>query len=103
MIFENAYFITGTACAGISTMLKLLADKHNGILCEENYHDWLLPGLDKEEFPCLTYTRDLKDWHDFIRRPRRNMRPGQTAYRKNAKFWSSGSWKSWPGRKSRSL
>ena len=24
--------------------------------------------LDAKEFPCLTYTRDLKDWHDFIRR-----------------------------------
>lgn len=28
----------------------------------------LLPGLDKHEFPNLTYTRDLQDWHDFIRR-----------------------------------
>ena len=24
--------------------------------------------MDAKEFPCLTYTRDLKDWHDFIRR-----------------------------------
>ncbi|MBO4379110.1 MAG: hypothetical protein J5889_09110 [Clostridia bacterium] len=64
----NAYFITGTAYAGKSTMVKLLAEKHHGIACEENYHDNLLPGLSKEEFPCLTYTRDLEDWHDFIRR-----------------------------------
>ncbi|MBR5383280.1 MAG: hypothetical protein IK133_05600 [Clostridia bacterium] len=64
----NAYFITGTAYAGKSTMVKLLAEKHHGIACEENYHDCLLPGLSKEEFPCLTYTRDLEDWHDFIRR-----------------------------------
>ena len=49
-------------------MVKRLAEKYNGIACEENYHDELLPGLDKEEFPCLTYTRDLQDWHDFIRR-----------------------------------
>ena len=68
MKFENAYFITGTAYAGKSTMVKLLAKKYNGIACEENYHDALLPELDKEEFPCLTYTRDLEDWHDFIRR-----------------------------------
>ena len=27
-----------------------------------------MPQLSKEEFPCLTYTRDLEDWHDFIRR-----------------------------------
>ena len=68
MRYENAYFITGTAYAGKSTMVKLLAEKYDGILCEENYHDRLLPDLDKTEFPCLTYTRDLEDWHDFIRR-----------------------------------
>lgn len=66
--FENAYFITGLAYAGKSTMVKFLAEKHGGIQCEENYHDRLLDGLDSKEFPCLTYTRDLKDWHDFIRR-----------------------------------
>ena len=68
MKFENAYFINGNACAGKSTITKLLAEKYDGILCEENYHDALLPELDREEFPCLTYTRDLEDWHDFIRR-----------------------------------
>ena len=59
MRFDNAYFITGTAYAGKSTMVKLLAEKYNGILCEENYHDQLLPALDSTEFPFLTYTRDL--------------------------------------------
>lgn len=59
MRFDNAYFITGTAYAGKSTMVKLLAEKYNGILCEENYHNHLLPGLDTKEFPFLTYTRDL--------------------------------------------
>lgn len=68
MAFNNIYFINGTAYAGKSTMVKLLAEKHGGIACEENYHDRLLPELSKEQFPCLTYTRDLKDWHDFIRR-----------------------------------
>lgn len=66
--FENVYFINGTAYAGKSTMVKLLADKYEGIACEENYHDELLDGLDKEQFPALTYTRDLEDFHDFIRR-----------------------------------
>lgn len=69
MFFPNAYFITGTAYAGKSTMVKRLAEKHNGILCEENYHNDFLAGLDKAEFPGLTYTRDLVDWHDFVRRP----------------------------------
>ena len=68
MHFSNVYFINGTAYAGKSTMVKLLAEKYNGIACEENHHDKLLPELSKEDFPCLTYTRDLTDWHDFIRR-----------------------------------
>lgn len=68
LYFENAYFIIGTAYAGKSTMVKELAKKHNGIACTENYHDNYPDELDAEEFPCLTYTRDLKDWHDFIRR-----------------------------------
>ena len=68
MIFQNAYFIIGTAYAGKSTMVRLLAEKHRGILLEENYHSRFYPTLDAAAFPCLTYTRELKDWHDFIRR-----------------------------------
>lgn len=68
MKFDNIFFINGTAYAGKSTMVKRLAQKYDGIACEENYHEALLSGLDKDEFPCLTYTRDLQDWHDFIRR-----------------------------------
>lgn len=68
MKFNNVYFINGTAYSGKSTMIKLLAKKHHGIACEENYHDALVADLSKEEFPCLTYTRDLKNWSDFIRR-----------------------------------
>lgn len=68
MKFENIYFVNGTAYAGKSTLVKNLARKYAGIACEENYHDTLLPELDSEEFPCLTYTRDLQDWHDFVRR-----------------------------------
>ena len=65
---DNAYFITGTAYAGKSTTVKLLAEKHGGILCGENWHDAYPERLNPDEFPCLTYTRDLADWHDFIRR-----------------------------------
>ena len=68
MRFPNAYFITGTAYAGKSTMVKLLAEKYGGIFCGENYHNERLDGLDSAEFPGLTYTRDLEDWHDFVRR-----------------------------------
>jgi len=68
MKFSNIYFINGTAYAGKSTMVKLLAEKFNGICCEENYHNSRLDSLDKNEFPALTYTRDLQDWRHFIRR-----------------------------------
>ena len=68
MFFPNAYFIIGNAYAGKSTMIRLLADKHGGILCGENWHDSYPEPLDAAEFPGLTYTRDLSDWHDFIRR-----------------------------------
>ena len=68
MKFENVYFFNGTAYAGKSTMVKRLAEKYGGIACGENYHDAVLEGLDSKEFPCLTYTRDLQDWHDFVRR-----------------------------------
>lgn len=68
MKFENVYFINGTAYAGKSTMVKALANKYDGIACEENYHDSLIANLNNTDFPCLTYTRDLVDWSEFIRR-----------------------------------
>jgi hypothetical protein len=68
MKFENVYFINGTAYAGKSTMVKALAKKYDGIACEENYQDSVIADLDSKEFPSLTYTRDLLDWSDFIRR-----------------------------------
>ena len=68
MDLSNVYFVIGTSYAGKSTIVKNLAKKHNGIALEENYHDAKLPELDTKEFPNLTYTRDLQDWHEFIRR-----------------------------------
>lgn len=68
MEFDNFYFVIGTAYAGKSTLVKGLAEKYRGIACEENYHNAWLDRLDKREFPGLTYTRDLEDWHDFVRR-----------------------------------
>ncbi len=68
MAFPNVYFVNGNAYAGKSTLVRLLAEKHGGVACGENYHDRLLPELDPAEFPCLCWSRDLEDWHDFIRR-----------------------------------
>ena len=68
MDLSNVYFVIGTSYAGKSTIVKNLARKHNGIALEENYQDEKLPELDSKQFPSLTYTRDLQDWHEFIRR-----------------------------------
>ena len=68
MKYKNVYFINGTAYAGKSTMVKMLSEKYHGIACEENYHDVLISNLDSNQYPGLTYTRDLKDWADFVRR-----------------------------------
>ena len=68
MGFEHVWFVNGTAYAGKSTLVKALAEKYDGILCGENYHDALLPELDRAEFPSLCWSRDLEDWHDFVRR-----------------------------------
>ena len=66
---SDIYYIIGTAYAGKSTMVKLLAERYDGIACEENYHDRLVDEkLDRNEFPCLCYTRDIQDWRNFIRR-----------------------------------
>lgn len=68
MKYNNVYFFNGNAYAGKSTIVRELAKKYNGIECGENYHNALLNNLDKNEFPGLCYTRDLKDFHDFVRR-----------------------------------
>ena len=65
MDLRNVYFVIGTSYAGKSTIVKNLAKKHHGIALEENYHDAKLPELDSREFPGLTYTRDLQDWHEY--------------------------------------
>ena len=35
---KNVYFITGTAYAGKSTTVKMLAERYDMICCGENYH-----------------------------------------------------------------
>lgn len=68
MKLDNVYFFNGNAYAGKSTMVKYLAAKYDGIVCKENYHEELMKNLDWKEFPNLAYTRELKDWSEFIRR-----------------------------------
>ena len=67
-MFQNVYFITGTAYAGKSTAVKLLAEKFDGICCGENYHDIFMKHIDKEHQPNLSYFETMKDWQEFISR-----------------------------------
>lgn len=65
---KNIYYFNGTAYAGKSTLVRELAARYDGIAFEENYHGSKVGELDAEHFPNLCWGRDLKDWHDFIRR-----------------------------------
>ncbi len=67
-IFKDVYFITGTAYAGKSTMVKLLAEKFDGIHCGENYHDRLMDAISVERQPNLGYFQTMGSWQEFIGR-----------------------------------
>ena len=65
-LLQKSYFINGTAYAGKSTMVKLLAQKHEGICCGENYHDCLMYAVDVEHQPNLFYFHTMRDWQEFV-------------------------------------
>ncbi|MBQ8835226.1 MAG: hypothetical protein IJ001_09955 [Oscillospiraceae bacterium] len=67
-LFENVYFLNGTAYAGKSTMVRLLAEKYEGICCGENYHDELMYLIDPEYQPNLSYFKTMSGWQEFISR-----------------------------------
>lgn len=66
---KNVYFITGTAYAGKSTTVKMLAERYNMICCGENYHMAVSEIVaTPETHPDLCYNRSLTDWKDFVTR-----------------------------------
>ncbi len=67
---RNAYFITGTAYAGKSTMVRMLADRCDMIFCGENYHHYILPDgvLTPEIQPNLCYFETMESWQAFVNR-----------------------------------
>ncbi|MBR5286556.1 MAG: hypothetical protein IKU30_06640 [Clostridia bacterium] len=66
---KNVYFITGTAFAGKSTAVKLLAEKYGMICCGENYHMAVSNDIaTPETHPDLCYNKSLTDWKDFVTR-----------------------------------
>ncbi len=66
---KNVYFITGTAYAGKSTMVKMLSEKYDMIFCGENYHCEITNEVaDSEIYPDLCYMKTMKDWKEFVTR-----------------------------------
>lgn len=66
---RNVYFITGTAYAGKSTMVQMLAERFNMIPCGENYHCKVTDIVaDPKIQPDLCYMRQMKDWKEFVTR-----------------------------------
>lgn len=66
---KHCYFINGTACAGKSTMCKLLADKYHMIHCEENYNmDTILSVVTAEQQPNLNYFHSKPSWQEYVSR-----------------------------------
>lgn len=66
---RNVYFITGTAYAGKSTMVKMLSEKYDMVFCGENYHTEITDIVaDPEIQPDLCYIKQLKDFKDFVTR-----------------------------------
>ena len=66
---KNVYFITGTAYAGKSTTVKMLADRYDMIFCGENYHSKVSDTVATAEAqPNISYINQLEDWKDFVTR-----------------------------------
>lgn len=66
---KNVRFITGTAYAGKSTMVHLLAKTYGLVACGENYHIQVIgDNLNVEKQPNLCYLKNIKDWQEFVNR-----------------------------------
>ena len=66
---RNVYFITGTAYAGKSTAVKMLAEKYDMICCGENYHCAVSDIVAEPDVqPDICYTKNLTDWKQFVSR-----------------------------------
>ena len=67
--FKNVYFIIGTAYAGKSTMIKMLSEHYDGIMCEENYTMKVFKEYEVNpiDYPNLCYT-DNHSMEEFVTR-----------------------------------
>lgn len=66
---KNVYFITGTAYAGKSTTVKMLAERYNMIFCGENYHSKVSDIVATPDLqPDICFLNNISDWKDFVTR-----------------------------------
>lgn len=66
---KNVLFINGTAYAGKSTMVAMLAEKYGLIHCGKNYHGEAASMLaTPDQYPNLCYFKTMKDWQEFLNR-----------------------------------
>ena len=66
---KNVYFITGTAYAGKSTAVRMLAERYDMICCGENYHSDVSDIVATPDVqPNISWLNNLIDWKDFVTR-----------------------------------
>lgn len=66
---KNVYFITGTAYAGKSTTVKMLAERYNMVCCGENYHSKVSDAVATPDAqPDICFLKTLTDWKEFVTR-----------------------------------
>ena len=79
---RNCYFINGTAYAGKSTMCKMLAEKYDMILCEENYNmDMILSVATQKQQPNINYFNTKTSWQHTLAVLPTNTKNGTTEMR----------------------
>ncbi len=66
---RNVYFINGTAYAGKSTMVHMLAKKYGMIECGENYHlETARQIAEPDRQPAMCYFSTMSGWPEFLNR-----------------------------------
>jgi deoxyadenosine/deoxycytidine kinase len=66
---NNVYFVNGTAYAGKSTIVKMIADRLGFYFCGENYNlEQVLTKVTPKEYPNLCYFKTMKSWEENVSR-----------------------------------
>ena len=66
---KDVYFINGTAYAGKSTMVHMLAEKYGMIECGENYHMAVSRQVSTLQMqPASSYFSTMSGWEEFLNR-----------------------------------